>query len=84
MLKSVCDLVTSARYSICFCLKVESDNARPALRGLYTAVSLFKQKQYVLSGNENKVPRLPAPSNIGLQHCAKRVIFPAGDSLSDR
>jgi hypothetical protein len=80
MPKSVCDLVTSARHSICFCFKVESDNVRPALWGLYTAVSLFKQTQYVLSGNENKVPRLPVPRNIGLQRCARRVIVPTGDS----
>jgi len=62
---------------------VESDNARPALRVLYTADSLFKQKQYVLSNKGNKELRLPVPRNTDTQGYATRAIFPAGDTVSN-
>jgi len=62
---------------------VESDNARPSLRVLCTADSLFKQKQYVLGNIGNKVLRLPVPKNTDPQRYATRATFPAGDTVPD-
>jgi hypothetical protein len=64
-------------------LEAESDNARPAIRVLYTADSLFKQKQYVLSNKENKVLLLSVPRNTDPQRYAIRATYPAGEIMSD-
>ena len=62
---------------------MESDNARPALRVSYTADSLFKQKQFVLSNKGNKVLLLPVPRNTELHRYDIRATFSGGDTLSD-
>jgi len=64
-------------------LEAESNNALPALRVLYTADSLFKQKQYVLSNKGNKVLRLPVPRNTDPQRYAIRATYPGGEIVSD-